>query len=253
MGEKAAGCIVHIAHVAMIPGTLCDMGGVSVLFRPSPLFGLVGLPPGVAEVGLFIVILGAIGWGVRAFRRREKFLPVPDTDLPDLQTQGRVTATVRRVYRDPAQNVWLVEASVGKRRITFCAIDYTQNAEGYQGAVGEKADVALFGTATLAPGGAEAMRDQIKDIDKVDLSKEPVRLIPAGQFANDHVVIGRVLSHRTDTMSGFGVNVYRTQVARTDDFTLVFELATDTAGTPFTAQSMVHGAARLYGYLGNRE
>lgn len=213
---------------------------------------LIGLPPGVAEVLLFVSVLGAIGITARAVRRRKPFTLPTDTDLPDLQTPGRITATIRRVYRDAGQNVWLVEASVGKRRVTFCATDYEANAARYQTATGEKADFALFGTATLAPGGAEAMREQIKDIDKVDLTKDPVRLVPAGQFANDHAVIGRILSHRSDTMSGFAVHVYRTQVARADDFTLVLELATDADGEPFAPQSMVHGAARLYGYLGSR-
>ncbi len=213
------------------------------------VFALIGLPPGVGEVILFATVLGGIGIVARAVRRRKNFTLPTDTDLPDLQTPGRITATIRRVYRDAAQNVWLVEASVGKRRVTFCATDYEQNAERYQSVTGEKADVALFGTATLAPGGAEAMREQIKDIDKVDLTKDPVRLIPAGQFANDHAVIGRILSHRSDTMSGFAVHVYRAQVARTDDLTLVIELATEPEGTPFPSQSMVHGAARLYGYL----
>jgi hypothetical protein len=112
--------------------------------------------------------------------------------------------------------------------------------------------VAVYGLATLAAGGAEAMQEQIKDLDKVDLSRNPVRLVKAGQFLNDYVVIGRVLSHRDDSLSdGTPLRVYRCEVVRTDDLGLIIELGVERdetqQGTVFPDQSMVHGSARLFG------
>jgi hypothetical protein len=208
------------------------------------------LPRGVPEALLFLVIVGLILLVVRAVRRRRAFAPVAaDADLPTLTTGQRIVGTVRRTWRDPAQGLWLVEIGLGKRKLTFCAADYEQNAARYQGLIGKQADLALYALATLEPGGVEAMRDQIKDFDKVEVRPDLVRLIPAGQFANDHAVIGRALSHRDDEMDGLPLTIYRTQVLRGDDLTLVMELATQRSDTPFLDQSMVHGSARLFGYL----
>jgi hypothetical protein len=212
------------------------------------MFGL--LPRGVPEALLLLVILGVIVIIVRAVRRRRAFAPVTaETDLPTLTTTQRIVGTIRRTYRDPAQGVWLVEISVGKRRFTFCATDYEHNADRYQSLIGKQGDLALYALATLEAGGVETMRDQIKDIDKVEVTPDLVRLIPAGQFANDHAVIGRALSHRDEEMDGMPLTVYRTQVIRGGDLTMVLELATQRHDSPLPDQTMVHGSARLYGYL----
>jgi hypothetical protein len=212
------------------------------------MFGL--LPRGVPEALLLLVILGVIVIIARALRRRRDFAPVAaDADLPTLTTTQRIVGTIRRTYRDPAQGVWMVEISIGKRRFTFCATDYERNADRYQSLIGKQADLALYALATLETGGVEAMRDQIKDIDKVEVTPDLVRLIPAGQFANDHAVIGRALSHRDEEMDGMPLTVYRTQVIRGGDLTMVLELATQRHETPLMDQTMVHGSARLYGYL----
>lgn len=223
----------------------------------SVVFGF--LPPGVAEVLLVLVLLSAFILVVRSVRRRHtvgaKLLGASQPDLPTLTTGQRVTATVRRVWRDNAQGVMLVEIQMGKqRRFVFCPTDGATSEERYAALIGKEADIALYALSTLAPGGADAMRDQIKDYDKVKVTPDLVRLIPAGQFANDHAVIGRVLSHRDDTMSdGTPLRIYRTQVVRGDDLTLVMELATDVEShaSPFADQAMVHGSARLFGYLPN--
>jgi len=214
------------------------------------------LPPGVAEVLLVLVLLAAFVVVVRSFRQRHtvgaRILATPQTDLPTVTTGQRVTATVRRVWRDNAQGVTLVEIQMGKRRFVFCPTDSGTSEERYAALIGKEADIALYALSTLALGGVDTMRDQIKDYDKVKVTPDLVRLIPAGQFANDHAVIGRILSHREDTMSdGTPLHIYRTQVVRGDDLTLVLELATDTENhsSPFADQAMVHGSARLFGYL----
>ena len=145
----------------------------------------------------------------------------------------------------------LVKVPLGRRRLTLCAADFAWKAEAWRAQVGRDADIAVYALSSLAPGGVEEMRDQIKDYDKVEITPDLVRLVPAGEFANDHAVIGRVLSHRTDEASGIPVDVYRAEVVRSQDLTLILELAVPKVPgtTPFLPQAMVHGSARLYGYL----
>ncbi|MDX1930984.1 MAG: hypothetical protein SFU56_00110 [Capsulimonadales bacterium] len=213
----------------------------------------IPLPPGVPEFLLLLVIVGAILFVARRVARRRAFArKEADVPLPALTTDLRVRGIVRKVYRDPQQGVWLMELSIARRRFVLCLTDASERLTEYQAMVGKEADIALFGLATLAPGGAEAIRDQITDIDSVDLSTNPVRLIPGGQFANDYVVIGRVLSHREEEMDGLRLIVYRMQVARSDELTLVLELAVELSPDfpPYPEDSMVHGSARLYGKAG---
>jgi hypothetical protein len=212
-----------------------------------------------AELLLLALVVGLALLALRAVRRRRVFAaataaPLPAADLPRLDTQQRVTATLHRTFPDRAQGVWLAAVSVGKLRLTFCPTDYAAAAGRYENLAGQPADIALFGLATLAPGGVEAMKDQIKDIDKVEIRQDLVRLIPAGEFANDHVVIGKVLSRRDEQWEEMALTVYRTEVVRRPDLTLVIDLAVPgsdgrRAGAPFAPGSMVHGSARLFGYL----
>lgn len=210
------------------------------------------LPRGMLEALMLLVILFVGFLVIRSVRRRRAFAKVtPDegVDLPSLSTQQRIAGTIRRVWRDPGQGVWLIEVALGKRKFTFCAVDYADKSESYQEGIGKQTDIALYGLATLASGGVEAMREQIKDIDKVDVTPGMVRLVPAGQYANDYAVIARVLSHREEIMDDLPLTIYRSQVIHTTDLTLMVDLAIQKEQAPFPDQSMVHGSARLYGYL----
>ena len=215
------------------------------------------LPPGTLEVLLFVVLVGAFIFVVRNVRNRHAVvLPgtaTPDTesDLPFLETPLRVRAAIRRVFRDPAQDALLVEAQVGKKRFVFRAADAPNHRERYEKLIGTKetADLAVYALATLAPGGAEAIRHQIKDWDKANARPDMVGLFSAGQYANDYAVIARIVSHRDDTVSGESVWVYRAQVVKTPDQELFMELAVDAelSDEPFPTDAMVHGSARLFG------
>ena len=203
-------------------------------------------------VSLLVFLL--VVYAVLRVRRRGTLVGAAsgaNEDAPRLQTQQRVTGTVRRRRYDPAQEAWLVTADVGVMRLTFRATDYAESDARYRGLLGKPADIALFALATLERGGAEAMRHQIKDADKIDLRPDLVTLTPAGQFANDYAVIGRVLDSREDTWDDLPLVVYRTQVVRSDDRTLVLDLAVQQSGgaARFAPQTMVHGSARLFGYL----
>jgi hypothetical protein len=77
-------------------------------------------------------------------------------------------------------------------------------------------------------------------------------LAPAGEYPNDYAVIGKALSSRTDAWDDIPLIVYRTQVANTANLTLFLDLAVPRAQNdtpPFAPNSMVHGSARLFGYL----
>jgi hypothetical protein len=187
---------------------------------------------------------------VRAVRRRRAFVPAQvEAALPRLETEQRVTGTIRRVWRDPEQGVWLATAEVGGFRLSFCAVDYAGAADRYLDLTGKPADIALFALATLEPGGVEAMRHQIKDIEKIRPRPDLVTLVREGQYANDYVVIGQVLDAREDAWDEMPLTVYRTQAVRRDDLTLVLDLAAPRAETPFAPRALVHGSARLFGYL----
>lgn len=217
-----------------------------MLLRPPDI------SPGLVFVALFAAVAAFVVLVVVRVRRRRAFAPAQaDAPLPNLATQQRASATIRRTFRDPAQGVWLVDVVVGPKRLTFCATDYAANAARYTGLVGQTVEVALYALATLAPGGVEAIRDQIKDIDKVEAKPDLVALVREGQHANDYVVIGRVLDARPDAWDEMALTVYRTQVIRSDQMTFVLDLAAPQAasGDGFAPRSLVHGSARLFGYL----
>ena len=93
-----------------------------------------------------------------------------------------------RAADDRLQEATLAELEIGKRRLTFAATDYATTRERYASLVGQKVDVAVYGLATLAPGGAEAMREQIKDCDRVEVTPHLVRLIQAGRLSLDGLI-----------------------------------------------------------------
>ena len=199
-------------------------------------------------LALFLLLLWFV-W--RGIRRRRAFAPLaPATVLPRFGTEQRVTGTVRRTSRDPNQGVWLVTIEVSRSRFTFCATDYEHQAKRYESLVGNKADIALYALATLAPGGVEAMKHQIKNSDQIEMRPDLVTLTQAGEYPNDYAVIARVLSARDDAWEEMALTVYRAQFVRQNDLTLVIDLAvTQDATNRFAPESMVHGSARLFGYL----
>lgn len=215
------------------------------------------------EALLLLVLLVIFALVVRAVRGRRRLalpgaLPTADAaDLPVFDTDVRVRGTVRRIFRDPQQRLWLVTAEVGPARYTFCATDYQARKNEYEALVNKPAEIVLFGLSTLEAGGADAIRDRIKDADKV-VTPNTVALTQAGQFPNDYAVIGRIAAARSDTWDDLPLTVYRTQVVHAPRLQLVLDLAVpaatqnaDSAAAPplFAPGAMVHGSARLFGRL----
>jgi hypothetical protein len=210
-------------------------------------------PPGFPwELVLFALLLLVLALVFRALRRRSSFArltPDPGVELPRLQTEGRVRGTIRRVFRDPAQGVWLIVLEVARTRYTFCAVDFEAAASRYRSLVGQTADIGLFALATLEAGGVDTIRHQIRDADERELSPEQVLLVPAGGHANDHLTVARVHDRREDAWDEVPLTVYRAEVVRRPDLTLFLDLAVPRAEAPFARHSLVHGSARLFGYL----
>ena len=203
-------------------------------------------------VALLLILAGFGGLVVRSVRRRKDFLSTVTNNsaaLPDLETELRLTGTLRRLWRDPQEGLPLAELGVGSRRFIFCTTDQATSGERYKAAVGKSVTVALYGLATLAPGGSEAMREQLRDADRV--APDTVTLVHEGQLENDYVVIGRLLSHRPHLWGEVPLMVYRAQVLRTDDLTLILELAVPSpqSDVPLPDDSLAHGSVRLFGYL----
>ena len=216
------------------------------------MFTRLPLPWEVLLLAVFALVFVLV---VRAVRGRRRFAApavVGAAELPRVETDVRVTGTIRRTFRDPAQGVWMAVAQIGPTaRLTFCATDYDANKERYESLIGKPADLVLFALSKLEEGGADAIRDQIKDADKLALGPNTVALSPAGQFPNDHAVIGRVVSSRPDTWDDLALTVYRTQVANGPNLTLMLDLAVPSEDrfAPFAPGTMVHGSARLFGHL----
>lgn len=230
----------------------------------------VGSPGSVvAQVLLVALLIGAILLVVRVVRARGKnrakplAILTPDEtaalsgDLPQLETQYRVSAPIVRVLPSASETALpLVELRLGRRPLIFTPIDLPKPdaPARYEAATAKNAapsDIALFALCTLEEGGADAIADRIKDFDKVKDAPHVVRLVPAQTQAGDYVAIARVLSHRRDEVADdTPVIVYRAEAIKNADTQLIIELAVPDEGqTPFADNAMVHGTARLYGYL----
>ena len=229
------------------------------------------IPAVLLQILLVAILLAALVFVVRiVLRGRNAASPVREltalppseiaalTDaLPRLSTQYRVAAPLVRLLPSAASPaVPLVELRLGKRPLIYTPTDLVEAGipARYEAATTKSApvsDVALFALCTLEQGGADAIQNRIKDFDKVKNAPDVVRLVPAQTQAGDYVVIARVLSHRRDAVSeDVPVIVYRAEVVKNADAHLVMELAVpDDGQTPFADGAMVHGTARMYGYL----
>lgn len=206
----------------------------------------------VLPVALLLILGGFGALVARSLKRRKDFLTVgaaAASDLPDLVTDQRLAGTLRRLWRDPQEGLPLAELAVESQRLIVCTTDQAAHAERYKTLVSKPCELALYGLATLAPGGAEAMRDLLRDADK--LPADTLALVRQGQLENDYVVICRILSHRTATWGELALTVYKAQVVASEVLNLTLELAVPNSenATPLPDNSLAHGSVRLFGYL----
>jgi len=189
---------------------------------------------------------------VRRVRNRRVFARVAaDADLPDLKSNQRITGKLTRIYRDPRQGVWLADLTHGSLEITFCATDHEQFADRYKRQVGNRVEAALFALSTLAPGGVDALPEPARSVVGADVDPASMAMIRTGLYPNDHVVIGRVVDDRDDSWGELPITVYTVETSGRSGERLLIDLAVraDPTQDRFKAGSLVHGSARLYGYL----
>jgi hypothetical protein len=204
------------------------------------------LPLGGLEFVLLFVLVGFAALVIRGVRRRNSFqVSVEPGVLPTLTAETRMTGKVRRVFRSPALGLPLVELAVGKRLLVFCPTDHEARHEAYKKQIGKSVTIAAFGLATLEPGGADTIRDQIRDADEIEITPDLLRFLRVGEAPNDYFAIGRVISSREESWGDGPLTFYRLQAA--PDLTL--EVATPRSETPMHDKSMAHGSVRLFGYL----
>ena len=206
----------------------------------------------ILPIALLLVLGGFGALVARSLKRRKEFLTVGAADaseLPDLLTDVRLTGVLRRLWRDPQEGLPLAELAVGSHRLIVCTTDQAAQAERYKAIVSKPCELALFGLATLAPGGADAMHDLLRDAET--LAPDTLALVRQGKLENDYVVIGKILSHRTAAWGELPLIVYKAQVIRSGDLNLIFELAVPNSenAPPLPDSSLAHGSVRLFGYL----
>jgi hypothetical protein len=206
----------------------------------------------ILPIALLLVLGGFGALVARSLKRRKEFLTVGAADaseLPDLLTDVRLTGVLRRLWRDPQEGLPLAELAVGSQRLIVCTTDQVTQAARYKAIVSKSCELALYGLATLAAGGAEAMREQLRDADT--LTPDTLALVRQGKLENDYVVICKILSHRTAMWDELPLIVYKAQVVKSDTLNLVLELAVPSPenAAPLPDSSLAHGSVRLFGYL----
>lgn len=212
----------------------------------------MALPSGVGE-GLLLLIVGggfALVW--RSIRRRKAFASaLADSELPNVATDIRFRVRARRLWRDSASGLPLAEVDFAGRKLVVCPVDHERNAGRWGLSAGKAIDIALFGLATLKPGGADAMRGQIRDFDESVSSPDVSVLIRQGETPCDYVLIGRLLSSRQSDWDGMALTVWRVQCVFTAENGVVFEASVPTEGSDpgLVAGAMAHGSVRLFAYL----
>lgn len=211
----------------------------------------MALPAGVPEGILVAVVGGAIALVVRSVRRRKAFVAsAPADELPDLSTEIRFRATVRRLWRDAGSGLPMAEIDFAGRKLVVCPVDQAQNAARWAALPGKAADLGLYGLATLAPGGVDAMRDRIVDFDSSVKSPDMSALVRQGEVPCDYVVIGRLLSSRAAEWGEMALDFWRMQVVVAATRGVVLEVAVPCeSGTGLVPETMAHGSVRLFAYL----
>jgi hypothetical protein len=211
----------------------------------------MALPAGVPEGILLAVVGGAVALVVRSIRRRKAFVrTVSEDELPDLSTGIRFRVVVRRTWHDAVSGLPMAEIEFSGRKLVVCPVDQRQNGLRWTSLAGKSADLGLYGLATLAPGGADAMRDQIKDFDTSVKSADMSALVRQGEVPCDYVTIGRLLSKRETAWGEMPLDFWRMQCVFAAERGVVFEVAVPRGpDVGLVEGGMAHGSVRLFAYL----
>lgn len=206
------------------------------------------LPPGVGEGLLLGITVLVGGFVIRRIRRRKAFTAAVSTDLPQWPSTQSITATLRRQWRDTAQDLPMVELNIFGKTITACPVDTTEQAAVYSASTGKPIDIVLYGLCTLTEGGIRAAEHLIRDIDVVSPPDNFVCIVPVQTAVNDTFVVAETRGSRDEAWGGMPLTVYRAIVLRgTRGGDITVDLAVPAAGEPsYSGGTFVHGSVRWF-------
>jgi hypothetical protein len=211
------------------------------------------LPPGVGE-GLLLGITVLVGaFVIRRIRRRKAFTAVVSADLPQWPSTQSITATLRRQWRDTAQDLPMVELNIFGKSITACPVDTAENLATYSASAGKSIDIVLYGLCTLSEGGIRAAEHLIRDIDVVSPPDNFVCIVAVQTAVNDTFVVAETRGSRDEAWGQLPLRVYRAIVLRgTRGGDVTVDLAVPADGTPsWPGGTFVHGSVRWFCRIAN--
>lgn len=205
------------------------------------------LPPGVGE-GLLLGITVLVGGFVfRRIKRRKAFTATVTADLPAWPSDQSIRATLRRQWRDTAQDLPMVELNIFGKTITACPVDTASQLSTYSASTGKSLDVVLYGLCTLAEGGIRAAEHLIRDIDVVSPPDNYVCIVPVQTAVNDTFVVAETRGTRDEAWDGMSLTVYRAIVLRgTRGGDILVDLAVPQNGAALPSGTFVHGSVRWF-------
>lgn len=206
------------------------------------------LPPGVGEGLLLGITVLVGGFVIRRIRRRKAFTAAVSTDLPEWQSTQSIRATLRRQWRDTAQDLPMVELNIFGKTITACPVDTSEHLATYSASTGKAIDIVLYGLCTLTEGGIRAAEHLIRDIDVVSPPDNFVCIVAVQTAVNDTFVVAETRGARDESWDGMPLMVYRAIVLRgTRGGDITVDLAVPANGTPsYPVGTFVHGSVRWF-------
>lgn len=206
------------------------------------------LPPGVGEGLLLGITVLAGGFVIRRIRRRKAFTATVNTDLPQWPSNQSLTATLRRQWRDTAQDLPMVELNIFGKTITACPVDTAEHLPTYTASTGKQLDIVLYGLCTLNEGGIHAAKHLIRDIDVVSPPDNYVCVVAVQTAVNDTFVVAETRGSRDESWGELPLRVYRAIVlrgTRGGDITVDLAVPSD-ANAPWPSGTFAHGSVRWF-------
>lgn len=206
------------------------------------------LPPGVGEGLLLGITLLVGGFVIRRIKRRKAFTAAVNTDLPQWPSNQSLTATLRRQWRDTAQDLPMVELNIFGKTITACPVDTAEQLATYSASTGKQLDIVLYGLCTLTEGGIHAAKHLVRDIDVVSPPDNYVCVVSVQTAVNDTFVVAETRGTRDEFWGQLPLRVYRAIVlrgTRGGDITVDLAVPSDSS-EPLPNGTFVHGSVRWF-------
>lgn len=206
------------------------------------------LPPGVGEGLLLGITVLVGGFVIRRIKRRKAFTAAVNADLPQWPSSQSLTATLRRQWRDTAQDLPMVELNIFGKTITACPVDTADQLTTYSASTGKQLDIVLYGLCTLTEGGIHAAKHLVRDIDVVSPPDNYVCVVAVQTAVNDTFVVAETRGARDESWGQLPLRVYRAIVlrgTRGGDITVDLAVPSDESA-PWPSGTFVHGSVRWF-------